>query len=143
MKPLQQAKVVAIAPNRLHFEGDFSKVNFQQNDVLTFRDPYRDNCGAFIHLSKNILLENISMHYMHGLGILSQFSENLTLRHISVKPQANSHRIIAAFADCFHFSGCKGLVKIENCETSGAHDDPINVHGTHLQITKIIAPQNW
>lgn len=141
MKPLQQAKVVAIAPNQLHFEGDFSKVNFQQNDILTFRDPYRDNCGAFIHLSKNILLENISMHYMHGLGILSQFSENLTLRHISVKPQANSHRIVAAFADCFHFSGCKGLVKIENCETSGAHDDPINVHGTHLQITKILAPQ--
>ena len=46
---------------------------------------------------------------------------------------------LTAFADCFHFSGCKGLITIDSCLTSGAHDDPINVHGTHLQIMSVDA----
>jgi hypothetical protein len=76
---------------------------------------------------------------MHGLGIVSQFSENISLLKVMVAPRKNSGRIIASFADCFHFSGCKGLIKIDSCFTSGAHDDPINVHGTHLQITRLDA----
>ena len=72
---------------------------------------------------------------MHGLGIVSQFSENISLLKVMVAPRENSGRIIASFADCFHFSGCRGLVKIDSCFTSGSHDDPVNVHGTHLQIT--------
>jgi hypothetical protein len=74
---------------------------------------------------------------MHGLGIVSQFSENITMRKVKVAPKKDSGRIIASFADCFHFSGCKGLVQIDSCFTSGSHDDPINVHGTYLKITRI------
>jgi hypothetical protein len=81
------------------------------------------------------------MHFMHGLGIVSQFSENISLFKVAVAPGKNSGRVIASFADCFHFSGCKGLVKIDSCFTSGSHDDPVNVHGTHLQMTSIDAAQ--
>ena len=52
-------------------------------------------------------------------------------------PQENSGRIISSFADCFHFSGCKGKIVIDGCSTSGSHDDPINVHGTHLKVIAI------
>lgn len=128
-------------PGIVEFEGNFSNVKLKAGDVLTVRDPYRDNCGGFIWLSKNILLQNISMHYMHGLGIVAQFSENLTYKNIQAVPQKNSGRIISSFADCFHFSGCKGKILVDSCSTSGSHDDPINVHGTHLKITKISSPQ--
>jgi hypothetical protein len=74
---------------------------------------------------------------MHGLGIVSQFSENISLVKVAVAPRENSGRIISAFADCFHFSGCKGSILVDSCFTSGSHDDPINVHGTHLKITSI------
>lgn len=134
--PFLKAKAVQISPYRVRFEGRFD-ANFHAGDVLTMRDPYRDNCGGFISLSKNIVLENVKMHYMHGLGIVSQFSENISLFKVVVAPRKNSGRVIASFADCFHFSGCKGLVKIDSCSTSGSHDDPVNVHGTHLQITAI------
>ena len=77
------------------------------------------------------------MHYMHGLGIVSQFSENISLIKVEVAPRPESGRQIAAFADCFHFSGCKGKILIDSCFTSGSHDDPINVHGTHLKITSV------
>jgi hypothetical protein len=56
---------------------------------------------------------------------------------VQVAPRANSNRVIASFADCFHFSGCKGMVRIDSCFTSGSHDDAVNVHGTHLQIAGI------
>jgi hypothetical protein len=138
-KAFLESKAIQLSPFRVRFMGNFSKSKFNRGDVLTVRDPYRDNCGGFIHLSKNIQLEEVKMHYMHGLGIVSQFSENISLFKVAVAPRENSGRIIASFADCFHFSGCKGLVKIDSCFTSGSHDDPVNVHGTHLQIKTVEA----
>jgi hypothetical protein len=76
---------------------------------------------------------------MHGLGIVSQFSENISFYKVQAAPRENSGRVISCFADCFHFSGCKGNILIDSCFTSGSHDDPINVHGTHLKITSINA----
>lgn len=137
LQPLLKATARQTGPHRVVFEGDFEKVAYKAGDVLTVRDPYRDNCGGFIAQSRNIELYDVKMHYMHGLGIVSQFSENITLRKVVVAPRPESGRIIAAFADCFHFSGCRGKVIIDSCHTSGAHDDPVNVHGTHLQITGI------
>ncbi len=132
-----KSKAVETSPLHVRFEGDFTNNNFQPGDVLTIRDPYRDNCGGFISLSKDIALEHVNMYYMHGLGIVSQFSENISLLKVTAAPRENAGRIIASFADCFHFSGCKGLVSIDSCFTSGSHDDPINIHGTHLQITRL------
>jgi hypothetical protein len=138
-EPFLQSRAVQLSPFRVRFEGNFAKNKFQAGDVLTVRDPYRDNCGAFIHLSKNIQLEDVKMHYQHGMGVVSQFSENISLLKVMVVPRENSGRVIASFADCFHFSGCRGLVRIDSCFTSGSHDDPVNVHGTHLQIMAIEA----
>jgi hypothetical protein len=135
--PFLTSKAVETSPLHVRFEGKFTNTKFHPGDVLTFRDPYRDNCGGFISRSKNIELEHVKMHFMHGLGIVSQFSENISLFKVAVAPRENSGRIISSFADCFHFSGCRGLVKIDSCFTSGAHDDPVNVHGTHLQVTSI------
>ncbi len=137
LKPLLESRALQTGPNHVQFEGNFQNSKFVPGDILTFRDPYRDNCGAFFHRSKNIYLENINMHFMHGLGIVSQFCENISLFKVSVAPPENSGRIISSFADCFHFSGCKGLIKIDSCFTSGSHDDPVNIHGTHLKITGI------
>lgn len=136
-KPLRESRAGQTSPLHVSFRGNFSKSDFHPGDILTIRDPYRDNAGAFIHLSKSIRIENVKMHYMHGLGIVSQFSENIYLVKVAVAPRKTSGRIISAFADCFHFSGCKGSILIDSCFTSGSHDDPINVHGTHLKITSI------
>jgi hypothetical protein len=136
-EPFLKSKAIETSPFKVRFEGNFTNSPFKSGDVLTIRDPYRDNCGGFISLSQNVQLYNVKMHYMHGLGIVSQFSENISLLKVLVVPRENSNRVIAAFADCFHFSGCKGLIKIDSCLTSGSHDDPVNVHGTHLQIVDI------
>ena len=135
--PFLAAKAVETTPFQVRFKGDFANSNFHVGDVLTVRDPYRDNCGGFISLSRDVELENVKMNFMHGLGIVSQFSENISLVKVVVAPRENSGRVISSFADCFHFSGCRGLIRIDSCLTVGSHDDAINVHGTHLQITAI------
>lgn len=136
-EPFLKSRAVETGPFSIRFEGDFSKTNYQVGNILTVRDTYRDNVGMFISRSKNIRLEDVRMHYMHGLGIVSQFSQNISLIRVQVAPAEGSGRIIAAFADCFHFSGCRGSILIDSCYTSGSHDDPVNVHGTHLKIVSI------
>lgn len=137
-EPFLKSTAAMITPYRVIFKGDFSKETFKWGDVLTVRDPVRDHVGAFINRSKNISLQNVTMQYMHGLGIISQFSENLHYDSVFVQPSAG--RQIAAFADAMHFSGCKGDILIENCKFKGLHDDPVNVHGTHLQVKDIQQP---
>ena len=135
-KPFAESNVSEIAPLKLKFKGNFTGAKFTIGDILTIRDPYRDEVGIFNNRSHNITFENLKFYYIHGLGIVNQFSENIFINRVSVAPRPGSGRVIAAFADCFHFSGCYGLVRIENCFTSGTHDDPVNIHGTALRIMK-------
>jgi hypothetical protein len=136
-EPFLNSKATQEENRTVLFEGNFTKENYKAGDVLSIRDTYRDNCGGFITLSKDIVLSNVKMYYMHGLGIVSQFAENITFTKVVVAPREDSGRTIASFADCFHFSGCKGKILVDQCKTSGSHDDPVNVHGTHLKVTEI------
>ena len=138
--PFSKSKAEKIAPLRVKFSGDFSKFKGKVGEVLTIRDRYRDYVGAFINRSKNIRLNNLHMNSMHGLGIVSQFSENLNYDSVFVEPEKGSGRVIASSADGMHFSGCKGQITINNCRFNGLHDDPVNVHGTHLKIAEIVSP---
>lgn len=135
-KPFKESKAEELSPNHIRFTGDFSDLTLAEQDVLTIRDPYRDCLGVLNYYSHQVTFDDIRLHYMHGMGIVSQYAEDITLNNVQVNPRESSGRVIAAFADCFHFSGCYGKIKIENCHTSGSHDDPVNVHGTHLRIVE-------
>jgi hypothetical protein len=131
---LLQSRITEPTPGTLHFLGTFDRSRFPTGSVFTVRDPLRDEVGAFLVNSKNVRWENISMHYMHGLGIVAQFSENLEMNRVRIEPAAGSGRMIASFADGMHFSCCKGSITIDSCRFDGLHDDAINVHGVHLKI---------
>lgn len=139
-EPFMKSKAEVLAPLKVRFSGDFSRFKAESGDILTIRDRYRDYVGAFNYRSKNIRLQNVHMNSMHGLGIVSQFSENLTYDSVYVEPEKGSGRVIASSADGMHFSGCKGQITINNCRFNGMHDDPVNVHGTHLRVTEIVSP---
>ncbi|NQX41616.1 Right handed beta helix region [Pedobacter steynii] len=138
--PFFKSKAEKMEGLRVKFKGDFSKFKGKPSEVLSVRDRYRDYVGAFINRSKNIRLRNLYMNSMHGLGIVAQFSENLDYDSVFVEPEKGSGRVIASSADGMHFSGCKGQITINNCRFNGLHDDPVNVHGTHLKIAEIVSP---
>ncbi len=138
--PFLKSMAEVIAPLTVRFTGDFSQFKAEPGEVLTIRDHIRDYIGAFVNRSKNISLHNVHMQYMHGLGIVSQFSENLHYDSVFIEPAKGRGRVIASSADGMHFSGCKGQITIENCRFKGLHDDAVNVHGTHLKITEVVSP---
>lgn len=104
--------------------------------VYQVRDGRRDYAGVFIQNSRNIVFKNLRFNFMHGMGLVSQFTENIMFDSVTIAPEASSGRTTAAWADCMQFSGCRGKVLVKDCIFSGAHDDAINAHGTYLRIVE-------
>lgn len=107
---------------------------FKTGLIYQNRDVTRDCAGIFMQRSKNVSLKNIHIYFMHGMGVVSQFCENISIDSLVVKPDGKSGRTCSAWADILHFSGCRGMITINNCFLSAANDDAINVHGTYLKI---------
>ncbi|MFD0960818.1 alpha-1,3-galactosidase-related protein [Paenibacillus chungangensis] len=118
---------------RLWFR-DEAATHTEVGRVFQMRDGIRDQVGALIVGCRDIAFRDMWMRYMHGLGIVGQFSENLTFERLKLAPDPSSGRTAAAFADFFHLSGVKGKVSVTDSHFVGAHDDAINIHGTHLRI---------
>lgn len=137
--PLREGTAAELSLNRLSVEGSFGGANYKPGTTLSVRDPDRDHVGALVYSSRNVRIQNVAMHFMHGLGIVSQLSENLTCAKVSISPSRG--RTIAGFADGMHFSGCRGHILVDSCRFKGLHDDPMNVHGTYLRITGQPSPQ--
>lgn len=128
------AKVTELEPGRVRFEFANQRGPAVGN-ILTFRHGARDHAGTFILDSKNVTLANLKYRHTSGLGVLSQYSENLTFKRVDVAPDPDGDRMFAGHDDGFHFSNCKGHIQVEECEFQGLMDDPINVHGTSVRIT--------
>ncbi|MDR1722835.1 MAG: right-handed parallel beta-helix repeat-containing protein [Tannerella sp.] len=103
-------------------------------NLLVLRHSERDHAGVFIIDSKDIRLENIDMYHNAGLGVLSQYSENLVFTNVKCIPNEAKGRILAGHDDGFHYSNCKGDVVVDKCVFHALMDDPINVHGTSVRI---------
>ncbi|WP_184542994.1 right-handed parallel beta-helix repeat-containing protein [Mucilaginibacter sp. FT3.2] len=116
---------------RVYFK---SNPGFKTGLIYQNRDITRDCTGIFLLRSKNLRLKNVHINFMHGMGVVSQFCQNITIDSVFVRPALNSGRTSAAWADVLHFSGCRGKIVITNSYLSGANDDAVNIHGTYLRI---------
>lgn len=129
------------------------KKKFRRGCIYQHRSYVRDCCAVFCDRSADIVYDGLSFRFMHGMGIVSQFSRNITLRRLTVAPRPESGRTSAAWADILHFSGCAGQIRVENSLLTCANDDAMNVHGTHLRlirkrsgnrvVVRFMHPQTW
>lgn len=121
--------------------------------IYQFRDTTRKETGMWFNRSRNVTLNKIQIRAMAGFGVLFQFTENVNVNGIEVAPARGSGRTCAAAADILHFSGCRGQIQIQRSILSSAHDDAINIHGTHLRVmerlderrirVRFMHPQTW
>ena len=130
-------KAVELRQNLLYLQYE-KKPQTRPGIVFQMRDGIRDEVCGFINRSENIRLENVNFYYLGNFGVVCQYSENISFEHCNFMPKPGSGRTNAGFADFIQVSGCKGKVRISNCNFSGAHDDPINVHGTHLKVVEYL-----
>lgn len=121
-----------LAPCRIHAVLRKKDADLPAGCVFQTRNIIRDQTGSMFERCRNLRFENLRIRFMHGLGMVSQFCENVNFVNCDLTPAEG--RTVASTADFFQFSGCRGDIIIDNCKAQGAHDDYINVHGTHLRI---------
>lgn len=132
--PLDHAsRIEALGPDRyrLHFTGRSPPAAGRQFQLRTL---HRDVVGAHHVRSKDIAIRDCEFNAFAGMGIISQFTDGIEYERVKVVPPAGTLRTCPAWADVFHFSGCRGQITVSDCVFSGTQDDAINVHGTHLKI---------
>jgi hypothetical protein len=130
---INEVKYSELEPGIVLMEGEFTKTPTVGN-YLIMRHSTRDHAGMFFFHSKNIKLENVNIHHTSGLGVLSQYCENLEMQKVNVVPNAAKNRYLSGHDDGLHFMGCKGEIIINECRALGLMDDPINIHGTCIPI---------
>ncbi len=133
--------VVQAAPGILRFSraGGFERYP-KDGNIIVFRHNARDHAGMFLNESRNLVLEDIKIYHTAGLGILCQYSENLSFERVDVVPNKAKGRYFSGHDDGIHAMGCKGLIKVTDCEWECLMDDPINIHGTCVRIMEVISP---
>lgn len=104
-------------------------------ETYQMRHSLRTEVAGLITGCSDVKLSDIKFHFMGNFGVVSQTSENITITGVTCQPDPQSGRTNTGFADFFQVSGCRGLVSFSDCTFAGSHDDPINVHGTHLRVS--------
>lgn len=133
--PLQEPhKAEELGPGLVRLSYDTAP-QVSPGQVFQMRDGIRDQVCGLIQYSRNVTLEGLHLAFLGNFGIVGQVSENITMRNMVFAPEEGSGRTCAGFADFVQMSGCFGTVLIEDSRFCGAHDDPVNIHGTHLAVT--------
>lgn len=132
----QSYKAKQISPNKVRLYRKFTNPP-QVGHWLVMTHHDRDHAGMFFNRSKNLRVENVQLFATDGLGILSQFTENLSFFHVNITPNRALRMFVSGMVDGLHFSNCKGEITVDSCAFEGLMDDPMNVHGTSVRIDKI------
>lgn len=116
---------------RLHFD---STPPPQAGHHFQWRHVERDVVGAHNTRCHDLRFSDCTFHAFAGMGIISQFTDTIHLERVHVVPPPDTLRTCPAWADVFHFSGCRGQITVKDSVVSGTQDDMVNVHGTYLRI---------
>lgn len=127
-----------VSPRRIHVPL-WKEKRLKPGMFFIMRGWGRPTPGIFLSHDLNTMIDNVKVHYAEGMGLLAQFSENITLEKFGVCLKGDDDpRYFTTQADATHFSGCKGKIISCNGLYEGMMDDAINVHGTYLKVVKRI-----
>ena len=109
-----------------------------EGDCLVLRHSLRMHAGIFVEGCTNVTFENVHVYATGGLGILCQFNDTLTFRHVLFSANtAKNRKVVNGHDDGLHLVNNRGEVLIEACSFHGLMDDPVNIHGIYLQVTQV------
>lgn len=95
-----------------------------------------DRSGFVINNSKGIIFSNISVHYMHGHGLLCNLCADLTFNDCKFIPRNNRHTV--AYSTFIHCVGCNGTINVNNCNFNGSNQSVLKAHGIYQKLTSIV-----
>lgn len=97
--------------------------------------------GIHVTNSKNLKIENVTVHDAGGMALIVERTENVHLDGFKVTSAEG--RFVSTRADATHFIGCKGTIKMENSVLEHMLDDGINVHGAYVNIDEHLGDRQF
>jgi hypothetical protein len=139
--PLNKATLISRTGEnriRVHYErGKGLHKEIQPGIVFQFRNGIRKQSGAVIYECEKTIFEQVNVHAWNGLGFVSQFCRDLTLKDMRMQPHPDSKRSNAGFADAIQIFASRGEILIENNRFAGLHDDHINIYGQMMKVVEV------
>lgn len=125
--------------NRIVYAPQWQDERLKPGHVLLLRTWDRPAPGLFLFDSSDTELQNISIHYTEGMGVLAQLCENVVLDGLKVCFDGKQpSRYITTLVDATHFSHCRGKIVSRDGFYENMGDDAINVHGIYMKVEKVI-----
>lgn len=113
--------------------------NLYEGDLLNIRHNVRIHAGAFFEKCNDIIMQDVTFYSCGGLGCLAQFCHNLTYKKVDFLPNKKLGRFVSSGRDDgMHITCNSGKVVISDCKFHSLMDDPINVHGCCVILSKVI-----
>ncbi len=103
-------------------------------DEVYFCHTWHSRPSILIEGSKDILIENVTVHSHAGMGITGFHSENVTLKGFCVVPAPGEHH--STNTDATHFASCRGKLVLDRCRFEGHGDDALNVHTYYYTVVE-------
>ena len=107
---------------------------------IQIKETTRDNPSMLLWESEDVTIRDINANFLHSFAIIGQFSKDITIDNVDVATNARKGTKTAASADVIQMSGCGGKITVQNCYFNNSQDDPINIHGTFLEIRRSWRP---
>lgn len=102
--------IAEVAPRVLRFSYGESGTPAKLGVVFQLRSQPRDTPGGFIWEATDSVVADLNVGYLYGFGIIAQMTNGVMVSGLRFRAPADSWRTTAGFAD------------------------PINVHGTYVQL---------
>lgn len=105
---------------------------------VALRSYHRPCPGIVLDHCVNTVINNTTVHYAEGMGLVAQRCENVTLNKFNVCLRGKEDsRCFTTQADATHFSQCKGHIESVGGLYEGMMDDAINIHGVYLKLQEL------
>lgn len=107
--------------------------------VVAMRTWSRPCPGVVLANNRQTTLQNVTVHYAEGMGLIAQRCTDITLNKFNVSLRGeNDPRYFTTQADATHFSQCRGKITSNHGLYEGMMDDAINIHGVYLKVRERI-----
>ncbi|MDO4714962.1 MAG: alpha-1,3-galactosidase B [Bacteroidales bacterium] len=126
--------VTSVGKHRYH-AAHWQDSRLAPGSIVAMRTWARPNPGIFLADNSDTHIEDVTIHYAEGMGVLAQACHNVSLTKLRVAPHTALNRYFSTQADATHFSGCSGHIAVTNSYFEGMMDDALNVHGMYLKVT--------
>ena len=124
-----------IKPQTIRFKGEQLVKQAQVGNKMIVFSGFHYRPAILIYKTRNIQLDDVTIHAQAGMGIVGHLSENIEMNRLKVIPRTG--RYVSSNTDATHFATNRGLISFDQCEFAGQGDDATNVHTYYWHINAI------